>query len=130
MKKKYGDIHTIWYGETPLAMIFDVQTIMEIFVRNAETYTGKSYNQIVAKIRTNGKNWLIFNDGPNWRHHRRDTLHIFRNFGMGNFLEFWANKYGKILGKSLMQEKVFDETQFIIQELKFKTKKRRFCWSL
>uniref|UniRef100_A0AC34R462 Cytochrome P450 n=1 Tax=Panagrolaimus sp. JU765 TaxID=591449 RepID=A0AC34R462_9BILA len=76
IKKQYGDIHTIWLGETPLVMICDVPTIMETFIKDSETYVGRPLDQKVTELRTKGRYGLIFNDGELWKHHRRATLQI------------------------------------------------------
>ena len=82
-KDIYGDIHTVWFGETPIVMICDVPTITETFIKDAETYSWRSLQQAVSQLRTQGKYGLLFNDGYMWKHHRRATLQVFKDFGMG-----------------------------------------------
>uniref|UniRef100_A0AC35ET93 Cytochrome P450 n=1 Tax=Panagrolaimus sp. PS1159 TaxID=55785 RepID=A0AC35ET93_9BILA len=103
LKNDYGDIHTFWFGETPVVSINDVPTILETFVKDGETYAGRPIHMLVNDMTRHGRNGLIFTDGPVWREHRRFALHVLRDFGMG---------------KNLMQERVLDEVTTLIEGIK------------
>uniref|UniRef100_A0A914YY87 Cytochrome P450 n=1 Tax=Panagrolaimus superbus TaxID=310955 RepID=A0A914YY87_9BILA len=103
IKDKYGDIHTFWFGETPVVCINDVPTILKTFVKDGETYSGRPLDMMVTDMSRHGRNGLIFTDGPRWIEQRRFALKILRDFGMG---------------KNLMQEKVLDEVTILIQSVK------------
>uniref|UniRef100_A0AC34GNW9 Cytochrome P450 n=1 Tax=Panagrolaimus sp. ES5 TaxID=591445 RepID=A0AC34GNW9_9BILA len=102
-KNQYGDIHTFWFGETPVISITDVPTILETFLKDGETFSGRPTNMLVTDMTRHGRNGLIFTDGPLWREHRRFALHVLRDFGMG---------------KNLMQERVLDEITILIDAIK------------
>jgi len=111
-KNAYGDIHTVWFGESPMVMICDVPTINETFIKDGDTYAWRPVNQVVTHLRTEGKYGLIFNDGHMWKHHRRATLQVFRDFGMG---------------KNIMQERVLDEARYLLQGVDEDLQKSREC---
>lgn len=70
-----------------MVMVCDVPTINETFIKDGETYAWRPVDQVVTHLRTKGKYGLIFNDGHMWKHHRRATLQIFRDFGMGKLFK-------------------------------------------
>ena len=83
----------------------DVPTILETFIKDGETYAGRPYFHWDDVIRE-GRNGVIFTEGPKWRETRRFSLHILRDFG---------------LGKNLMQERVLGEVSALIEGIKEKS---------
>uniref|UniRef100_A0A914Z805 Cytochrome P450 n=1 Tax=Panagrolaimus superbus TaxID=310955 RepID=A0A914Z805_9BILA len=101
-KNQYGDLHTIWFGDKAVVTLHDAPTILETFLKDGETYSGRHHFKWEDIVR-NGRNGIIFSEGPKWRENRRFALHVFRNFG---------------LGKNLMQERVLVEVTSLITEVK------------
>lgn len=64
-------------------MICDAPTINKTFIKNTETYAQRPVNQAISCLRTQGKYGLIANDGYMQKHHRRATLQVLKDFGMG-----------------------------------------------
>lgn len=69
-----------------MVMICDVPTINETFVKDAETYAWRPVNQAITYLRYQGKYGIVFNDGNLWRYHRKLTLQVFKDFGMGELV--------------------------------------------
>lgn len=40
-RETYGPIYTYWLGESPVVMVSDYESIVELFVKDGETYTGR-----------------------------------------------------------------------------------------
>uniref|UniRef100_A0AC34QCE1 Cytochrome P450 n=1 Tax=Panagrolaimus sp. JU765 TaxID=591449 RepID=A0AC34QCE1_9BILA len=89
-------------GNTPIVTIHDSPTIYATFLKDGEAYTGRHLTDAGALAR-NGRNGVILVDGDLWREHRRFTLHVLRDFG---------------LGKNLMQERILDEVTHTIADIK------------
>uniref|UniRef100_A0A914YVV9 CYtochrome P450 family n=1 Tax=Panagrolaimus superbus TaxID=310955 RepID=A0A914YVV9_9BILA len=98
---KYGNIFTIWLGENPVVLIFNVKTMNETFIKDGETFAGRPK----GSSKHNGEHRLGIGgtDGPFWKEQRRFALHILRNFG---------------LGKNMMQEKVLHEVTDLIEHVR------------
>ena len=101
-REQYGNLLTIWFGGTPMIVVNDAPTIFETFLKDGEAYAGRFITSSFASIR-GGINGVIQTDGDLWKEHRRFTLHVLRDFG---------------LGKNLMQERVLEEVTSLIDDLK------------
>uniref|UniRef100_A0AC34PX29 Cytochrome P450 n=1 Tax=Panagrolaimus sp. JU765 TaxID=591449 RepID=A0AC34PX29_9BILA len=100
--KQFGDIYTIWFGNTPLVLVNDSKTIYETFLKDGEAYAGRFYTEGFKFIRK-GYCGVAFTDGPLWRDQRRFALRVLRDFG---------------LGKNLMQERVLAVVDSLIDDVK------------
>ena len=107
-KKDYGDLQTIWLGSKPLVTVHDSPTIYETFLKDGEAYVDRGDNEAIHFMRK-GKHGVILTDGPLWREHRRSTLRVFRDFG---------------LGKNLMQERILVEVTSLITDVKWDLKNK------
>lgn len=101
-REQYGNLLTIWFGGTPMIVVNDAPTIFETFLKDGEAYAGRFITSSFASIR-GGINGVIQTDGDLWKEHRRFTLHVLRDFG---------------LGKNLMQERVLGEVTALISDVK------------
>ncbi|CAJ0963444.1 unnamed protein product, partial [Mesorhabditis belari] len=81
-RRKYGGIFTVWIGPFPLVMVNDVGTMKKYFVQNGELFSNRWRNFVTDSF-MNGANGLIQIDGEKWREQRRFSLHVLRNFGVG-----------------------------------------------
>ena len=101
-KEKYGSLHTIWLGSQPVVILHDSPTIYETFLKDGEAYVDRGDNQGLELLRK-GRYGVVFSDGDLWREHRRFTLRVFRDFG---------------LGKNLMQERIIFEVTSMVADIK------------
>ena len=113
-KKEYGNLHTIWLGSQPVVTLHDSPTIYETFVKDGEAYVDRGNNEGMALFRK-GRHGVVFTDGPLWREHRRFTLRVFHDFG---------------LGKNLMQERILLEVTSMIADIKSDLKNNQTEFSL
>uniref|UniRef100_A0AC34FJU2 Cytochrome P450 n=1 Tax=Panagrolaimus sp. ES5 TaxID=591445 RepID=A0AC34FJU2_9BILA len=100
-QKQYGDFFTVWFGTKPAVMIGDYNTLVETFIKDGETFAGRSKD--IPHDRG-----IVMADGPLWKDQRRFALHVLRNFG---------------LGRNLMQERVLNEVSMLISAVKEEMKK-------
>ena len=113
-QKQYGDIITIWAGTISAITIHDYPTIVETFLKDGETYSGRYFTKGLQAARK-GYTGVIFTDGDLWREHRRFALHVLRDFG---------------LGKNLMQERILTEITSLISDIKEDIKNRKHIISI
>ena len=93
---------TVWIGTVPVVTVHDSPTIYETFLKDGEAYTGR-YVAKGFKIIRGGYTGVVPTDGELWKEHRRFTLHVLRDFG---------------LGKNLMQERILGEVTSLIADVK------------
>lgn len=78
--------YTYWFGELPVVAVTSYKTIIETFQKDGDAYAGRKtdFNPF-----SNGG--VVDTEGELWLEHRRFTLHLLRELG---------------LGKDLMQQRV------------------------
>uniref|UniRef100_A0AC34FN43 Cytochrome P450 n=1 Tax=Panagrolaimus sp. ES5 TaxID=591445 RepID=A0AC34FN43_9BILA len=99
----YGDLHTIWFGDTPVVSVNDFPTIVEKFVKNGDSVSGREESTLFLEVTKNGPYGITFIDGPLWKEQRKFGLKTLRDLGMG---------------KDVMQEKVLHEVSCLLDEVK------------
>ncbi|KAH7707514.1 Protein CYP-33C1 [Aphelenchoides avenae] len=104
MRRKYGDIYTIWIGEMPMVCVNDYTKIVEMFQKDGDTYANRltCTNDIETFMR-GGLYGVADTSGELWKEQRRFVVHSLREFG---------------LGKDVMQERILDEVSDLINEIK------------
>ena len=102
LKEKYGDIFTIWAAERPLVFMTDFKLLQDTLIKEGDVFAGReSLGKFNEHVR-GGDYGVIFVDGDLWTEHRRFTLQVLRNFGMG---------------RGLMEEKIELEIGHFFEEL-------------
>ncbi|CCD61370.1 CYtochrome P450 family [Caenorhabditis elegans] len=81
LRKKYGNIFTLWVGPVPYVSIADFETSHEVFVKNGGKYADKLHAPIMRDIRKD--KGIAFTNGDHWQEMRRFSLQTFRNMGVG-----------------------------------------------
>uniref|UniRef100_A0A8C6SGT1 Cytochrome P450 n=1 Tax=Neogobius melanostomus TaxID=47308 RepID=A0A8C6SGT1_9GOBI len=90
LRKKYGNVYSLYLGSKPMVMLCGVQAIKEALVNKGLEFAGRPRTLILADY------------GPKWKEHRRFALTTLRNFG---------------LGKQSMEDRILGELQYIIADL-------------
>lgn len=101
-RKQFGDVYTYWNGESPVVAVCGYETIMDTFVKDGESYTGRPDSNEFLEVIKNGRTGVVFTDGDPWKDHRRFALTVLRNLG---------------LGKNTMQNKILDELAVTIKRI-------------
>ncbi|CAD6195636.1 unnamed protein product [Caenorhabditis auriculariae] len=102
LKEDYGPVYTFWLASLPSVVIADYEIIKQTIIKDGGNYVGRPYFPISGKMR-GGQLGLIEAVDDRWVQHRRFSLQVLRDFG---------------LGKNLMEEKVIIESQNLIELLK------------
>ena len=102
-KDDFGDLHTLWLGDTPVVSLNDFPTIYQEFVKNGDAYSGRDPKDLFLKFLKNGNFGIAFIDGPLWHDQRRFGLRVLRDLGVG---------------KDVMQRKVLHEVTCLLEEVK------------
>ncbi|WKX91286.1 hypothetical protein Q1695_009824 [Nippostrongylus brasiliensis] len=90
--KKYGPVHTFWFGPMPTVNICSYDMAVDAMVKNGPNFVDRTIPYLFRAIR-NGRGIVVAN-GPAWLDQRRFALHTFRRFGMG---------------RNLMEERIMNE---------------------
>ncbi|KAM9301999.1 cytochrome P450 2J6-like [Gastrophryne carolinensis] len=98
----YGPVYSIYLGVTPAVVIRGLKDLKDVLVNRGVEFADRPHNRIAQTI-SGGKGLVTAPYGKAWKEHRRFTLSTLRNFG---------------LGKRSMEEKIHEESSFLIQELK------------
>ncbi|KAI6184603.1 hypothetical protein M3Y97_00614200 [Aphelenchoides bicaudatus] len=101
-REKYGPIYTFVSGVLPIVSVNDYDTIIELFVKDGDTYADrfgiKAFNDLVR----GGEYGIIGTSGDLWREQRRFALKTLRDFG---------------LGKNQMQDRILEEIQTMCEKI-------------
>ncbi|XP_069069006.1 cytochrome P450 2J4-like [Pleurodeles waltl] len=111
LAETYGNIFTVWIGQTPVIVLNGCQTIRDALISHSEELAGRPTTPIFQEF-SKGKG-VIFSSGHNWKQQRRFGLMTLRNLGLGkksleariqeeaqSFVEFFAMTKGKSLDPS------------------------------
>ncbi|XP_053577656.1 cytochrome P450 2G1-like [Bombina bombina] len=101
MWEQYGSIFTLYFGPKPVIVLCGYQTVKEALVDHAEEF-GARGNLPVMDMCIQGYG-LGFANGEIWKQMRTFTLKTLKNFGMG---------------KKSIEEKIQEETQFMLDEMR------------
>ncbi|XP_073531399.1 cytochrome P450 2J2-like [Phyllobates terribilis] len=77
----YGNIMTIWVGQTPFIVLNGYETVKQCLIDNSEQVSNRPttpYFQLYAE-----EQGIIVSNGHNWKLQRRLGLKILRNLGLG-----------------------------------------------
>ncbi|KAI6176304.1 hypothetical protein M3Y97_00783700 [Aphelenchoides bicaudatus] len=99
-QKKFGDIFTIWIGETPFVMVNGYNKVVELFQNDDGRFSGRfSFDEKNDLMRGGNVAGVLHTEKQLWQEQRRFILRVFRDFG---------------LNKNLMQERVLNEVSDLI----------------
>lgn len=79
--KIYGNIYTVWLGETPLIVLHGFKTVKNAIVSHSEEMSGRPVSNFMKDI-GNGKG-IVVSSGHSWKQQRRFGLMTLRNLGLG-----------------------------------------------
>ena len=77
----YGEIFRSSLAGSPFICINSHKGVHEAFVGQAETFSGRPHFPFFDYV--THKSGILFQDGPLWQEHRRHTLRLLRDFGVG-----------------------------------------------
>ncbi|KAM4043390.1 cytochrome P450 2J2-like [Anomaloglossus baeobatrachus] len=83
----YGNIMTIWVGQTPLIVVNGYEAVKECLINNSEQVSNRPtspYFKVYSEERG-----IILSNGLNWKLQRRLVLKILRNLGLGKKVLEW-----------------------------------------
>ncbi|KAL6731894.1 hypothetical protein Aduo_002714 [Ancylostoma duodenale] len=98
--KKYGSVHTFWFGPMPTVNITDYATAVDAMVKKGSAFASRNMPYLFRLTR--GDRGIIASNGQPWLEQRRFALHTLRNFG---------------LGKNIIEERIMYEFEITCEEL-------------
>ncbi|XP_029329711.1 cytochrome P450 2B9 isoform X2 [Mus caroli] len=101
LQEKHGDVFTVHLGPRPVVVLCGTQTIREALVNHAEAFSGRG--TIAAAQLVMQDYGIFFANGERWKTLRRFSLATMKEFGMG---------------KRSVEERIKDEAQCLVEELK------------
>ncbi|KAH7715414.1 CBN-CYP-33C9 protein [Aphelenchoides avenae] len=106
-KHQYGDVYTYWMGEQAIVAVNDHAKMVETFQKDGDAFAGRKnsepLNRYLGDSPDGTTRGVLFSEGVEWRDHRRFTLHVLRDFGMG---------------KNVMHERILDEVVYMVGKIK------------
>ncbi|CAJ0967573.1 unnamed protein product [Ranitomeya imitator] len=81
LTKLYGNMYTVWIGETPLIVLHGYKAVRNAIVSHSEELSGRPVTSFMADV-THGKG-IVGSNGHRWRQQRRFGLMTLRNLGLG-----------------------------------------------
>ncbi|XP_037036944.1 vitamin D 25-hydroxylase-like [Bradysia coprophila] len=79
LAKIYGNIFSLMFGQLPVVVLNDLETIKKAF--RHEVFSGRPNKQVLAMGIVKGG--MTFSDGQEWTEQRRFTLKILKSLGFG-----------------------------------------------
>ncbi|XP_070703566.1 uncharacterized protein [Pempheris klunzingeri] len=103
LSKKYGSVFTVYFGPKKVVILAGYKTVKQALVHHAVEFGEREIFPIANEL--NGsykdKGGILFANGESWKEMRRFALSTLRDFGMG---------------KKAAEEKIIEETQYLIKE--------------
>ncbi|XP_069601582.1 cytochrome P450 2J4-like [Ranitomeya imitator] len=118
LTKLYGNMYTVWIGETPLIVLHGYKAVRNAIVSHSEELSGRPVTSFMADV-THGKG-IVGSNGHRWRQQRRFGLMTLRNLGLGKRgLESRIQKEAQSLVEILAAQngKPMDVSNFIIHSV-------------
>ncbi|XP_072007576.1 cytochrome P450 2J2-like [Engystomops pustulosus] len=81
LAKLYGNIYTVWIGETSLIVLHGYKAVKNAIVSHSEETAGRPVSNFMRDI-SNGKG-IVMSNGHSWKQQRRFALMTLRNLGLG-----------------------------------------------
>ncbi|XP_069817980.1 cytochrome P450 2J4-like isoform X2 [Dendropsophus ebraccatus] len=81
LAKLYGNIYTVWLGETPLIVLHGYKAVKNAIVSHSEEMSGRPVSDFMKDV-SNGKG-IVVSNGHSWKQQRRFGLMTLRNLGLG-----------------------------------------------
>ncbi|XP_040262411.1 cytochrome P450 2G1-like [Bufo bufo] len=101
LREKYGSIYTLYFGSRPVVILTGYEMVKDALIDQGDDFVNRGRMPTIDRFfEAHG---MILSNGERWKQLRRFTLMTLRNFGMG---------------KRSMEERVQEEAQFLVQELK------------
>ncbi|XP_063297793.1 cytochrome P450 2A3-like [Pelobates fuscus] len=82
LAKTYGNIITIWIGQTPIIVLHGYESIREGLIAKSEQLSMRAERPFF-KYYANGRGIIVAN-GHNWKQQRQLGIQILRNLGLGS----------------------------------------------
>ncbi|NXF78122.1 CP2CE protein, partial [Sclerurus mexicanus] len=111
LAKTYGNICTLWLGQTPMVMLYGFKAVKNGLTTNSEDVSGRVQSYIFDRL-ANGKG-ILFSTGLIWKQQRHFIIGTLRKLGMGNkgmergiqtearhLVEFFRDKDGEAVDPS------------------------------
>ncbi|KAK6188515.1 hypothetical protein SNE40_004675 [Patella caerulea] len=103
LQEQYGDIFRIYFGDQLVIVLNDFESIEEAFVKQKDLFSTRPLAQLwMLKEVGKGGNGVIWANGQDWKTVRRMQLRTLRDLGVG---------------KSTLEDRINDETNFILDFL-------------
>ncbi|KAM5191598.1 cytochrome P450 2J2-like [Mantella aurantiaca] len=84
LAKRYGNIYTVWLGETPLVVLNGCKMVKDGIVSHSEELSGRPVAGFLGDLL--GGKGIVTSNGYMWKQHRRFGLMTLRNLGLGKCL--------------------------------------------
>ncbi|XP_062832921.1 cytochrome P450 2J6 [Anolis carolinensis] len=81
LAEQYGDIFTVWGGNTPLVVLFGLEAVKEGLIDHSEDFSERPQSPFFGTI-GRGKG-ILFSNGHVWKQQRRFGLVTLRKLGVG-----------------------------------------------
>lgn len=81
LREIYGDVFTVYLGAQPAVVLCGYDTLKEALISQADDFGGRAILPVFKKL-TRGQG-VVFANGEHWMHHRKLSLVLLRQFGMG-----------------------------------------------
>ncbi|CAG2182211.1 unnamed protein product, partial [Oppiella nova] len=71
LSRKYGQVFTVWFANTPLVVITDIDIAREAF--HKRSLTGRPSSYFAKQLSNDNHREVVFSDGHEWEAIRRTT---------------------------------------------------------
>jgi cytochrome P450 family 33 len=86
----------------PIVTVNDYDTIIEMFVKDGDSYADRPYLEVFTQLTRGGNYGIVATSGPLWQEQRRFALKVLKDFG---------------LGKNQMQDLIIEELQAMLDRI-------------
>ncbi|XP_073523956.1 cytochrome P450 2J4-like isoform X2 [Phyllobates terribilis] len=81
LAKSYGDIYTVWLGETPLVVLNGCKAVKDGIVSHSDALSGRPVASFLKDLL--GGKGIVMANGHTWKQQRRFGLMTLKNLGLG-----------------------------------------------